>query len=166
MSEISERAVVDLALADFAMVGGDGKLDVIGGGISILGFDPAAGVTSRHSLTVTVWVPTPLCPAEFPVELSLYADGELVRLPELVGEGSPLRVASIVRIESPMHPSIDIAQRNSVGGRHIFVVDFANGLPLTAGGSFEWRARLDGDDDHDASFPFAVAGLPSTPVFG
>lgn len=166
MSAISERAVVDIILADFAMVGGDGKLSVVGGGVAVLGFDPTAGVSTRFSLVVAVTVPTELCPAEFPVEVSLYSGGELVKLPDLAGEGSPLRVASIVRLEAPAHPALSVAQREYIGSRHFFVLDLGNGLPLAPGGTYEWRSRIDGDDDHQAVYAFAVAAPPSAPVFG
>lgn len=167
MSEIARQATVELALADFAVSDPAGKVNVIGAGIAVVGFDPAQGLSSRFSLWISIHVPTKLCPAEFPVEVALVdAMGELVTLPGPAdGTSQPLRIAQVVNVERP-HAQLAAATRDHIGSRVEIVLDFSNGLPLAVGGTYEWRVRIDGDDTRTWSYPFAVTGPGQGPVIG
>jgi hypothetical protein len=68
-------------LADFANSGADGKLNIIGGGITMMAFDPNVGATIPHAVIATVAFP-PRFVGEAPaIELALQNDdGSLVTL--------------------------------------------------------------------------------------
>lgn len=166
MSEIAENAVVNLIVADFANDDGSGKINVLGKGVAILGFDARAGVTSRFTVAVDVWLPTRFAPAEFPVELALLeASGDLVAMPG-PGGAQNLRIAQVVNIQrSPMTPAAS-AEHIGSGSRINFNLDFSNGLPLVPNGRYIWRVQLDGDETRSWTYPLAVAGPGKGPIIG
>lgn len=166
MSEASEQVSLQVLLADYAQATTEGKVSIIGAGVATLGFDFRQGGTSRFSLYVATQVPTALCPVELTLEVALYSNGELVQLPGPAGEAQHIRIGQVLAVEVPNNPLMSIPQRNHTGSRHQAVFDFANGLPLTPGGNFEWRVRVDGDEDRQIVYPFAVAGPPPDPVLG
>lgn len=164
MSEIAENASVTILVADFANVDAAGKINLLGAGVAMVGFDPMQGLTSRFSIGVVIHVPTKFLPADFSFEISLVSQGgELVMLPG-PAEAQPLRVAQPVSMDRP-NVSSSPAIRGHIGSNHQAVLDFSNGLPLAVGGLYEWHVRIDGDVDRVWTYPFAVAG-PQGPVFG
>lgn len=165
MSEYAKLATVDLALTDFANTDSAGKGNLIGAGVAVVGFQAPQGLTARIALWVAVHLPTALCPAEFPVEISLLdGAGELFNLPGPSGD-QPLRMAQIVTLEKPNLP-IPVVQRDHIGSRSQIVVEFAGGLPLVPGQVYTWQVRLDGDVDRQWTYPFAVVGPQPSAVFG
>jgi hypothetical protein len=165
MSDIAERSSIEIIVADFAIVDSAGKSNLVGAGVAMLGFDPRQGLTNRFSLWVSILVPAVLCPVEFPLEIALVDSlGELVLLPGPV-DRQVLRVAQIVTAEKPA-AQIPMAQRDHIGSRVQLVLDFGSGLPLAPGSNYEWRVRLDGDEDHQKVYPFGVLGPGVGPVIG
>jgi len=166
MSDLAKAAIVEIILADYVATDAAGKGNLIGAGVALLGFEPAAGVTSKFGAWISIHVPTHLCPVEVPVEIALVdASGELVSMPGPLGEPQPFRVAQIVMIEKPTVP-VPVAQRDHIGARSQVVFDFSNGLPLVPGGLYELRVRIDGDDATTRSYPFGVLGAMPPPVIG
>lgn len=167
MSEIAEKAQVSLFLADFAASDAVGKANVIGMGVSGLGFDPSQGVTSRFSVVAEVRIPSKLAPAEASIELALLNDaGEVTSIPGPVGF-QPLRIAQVSQFEQPfVQHGYPMTQRDHVEAAARVVLDFGNGIPLAPGGMYTWQLRIDGDDDHLWTYPFIVSGGQPGPVFG
>lgn len=60
MSEVSTDATARLLIADYAAVDAAGKLNIIGGGVSVLGYVQQAGSTSPFALVVSISVPPKL----------------------------------------------------------------------------------------------------------
>ena len=165
MSEYSENARVAIIMADFANTDAAGKVNIIGGGVELVSSDPATAMTSRFILWADVRIPSAMTPAEFAVEMALIDSmGNLVEAPGPAGP-QPLRIAQVVQIERPL-PQLPNNQRDHIGARAQMVFDFGNGLPLQPGGNYEWRLMVDGDEDHQLSYPFAVVGPQPGPVFG
>lgn len=164
MSEVSQRAKKSLILADFANMDAGGKLNIVGGGVAMLGFEPNQGVTTRITLVAVVEVPGDLLPVECSFEVMLTRDGELVELPGPAGPQA-LRIGQVQTVEKPQLPG-PVALRDHVGARHIIVLDFSNGLPLAIGGTYEWVLQIDGDEDNRESYPFVVAPGAQFPVLG
>lgn len=164
MSEVSHRANKSLILADYANLDAGGKLNIIGGGVAMVGFEPSQGVSTRITLVATIDVPGDLLPAEFSVEVMLMRDGALVNLPGPAGP-QPLRIGEVQTLERPQLPG-PVALRDHVGARRIILLDFSNGLPLAPGGAYEWVVQVDGDEDNRVSYPFVVAPPPAYPVIG
>ncbi|MCM3657771.1 hypothetical protein M3147_10960 [Agromyces mediolanus] len=166
MSDIAQAATVNIVLADFANNDAGGKGNIIGAGITLVGFDFQQGVTSKFAIWISVRIPIEFCPAEFPLEMAIVdADDNLVSLPGPAGESQPLRIAQIVSVERP-NVQVPAALRDHVGGQIQFVFDFNNGLPLAPNGRYEVRVRLDGDDSRTWKYSFAVVGQAPGPVVG
>lgn len=164
MSEISESARLTLVMADFAMVTGEGKVNIVGAGLSGLGFDPGQGVTTRFTVVSEVCIPAASAPAEAAVEITLLREGEVVKLAGPLGEQA-LRIGQTPTFEKPNFPAA-MAVRDAVEARHVSVLDFGSGLPIAPNAAYEWVLQVDGDADNAIRYPFAVlAGTPG-PVFG
>ena len=71
MSEVFERASVSLILADYAVVDQLGKLQLVGGGLQIIGRDHAQGVSAAFALVVTMEFPPEVFNEQYAVEVVL-----------------------------------------------------------------------------------------------
>ncbi len=165
MSDISEHAEVNVLMADYANVDESGKLNVVGGGIALLGFDPYQQSTPRFCVVISIDVTHEFVPADFVLEVALTDDGGVVSLPTDDVDDQPVRVANSISLERAQGmPTARI--RDHVGATNFTVLDFSNGLPLTPGIPYSWRVSIDGDTENAASYPFAVPGEPDGPVMG
>lgn len=165
MSEIAERAKVSVVMADFANTDAAGKANIVGGGVAVVGFDPNTAITSSFTVWIDIWIPTSLTPTEFPVEVALIdSAGDVVGIPGPAGVQA-LRVAQVVQVERPM-PQLPNVLRDHIGSRVQLVFQFGNGLPVRPGGAFTWRIQIDGDEDHQWNYPWAVVGAQPGPVIG
>lgn len=166
MSDLSEQATLSLLLADYASMSEVGKLNMIGGGVSAIGFDAVAGVTNRFTLIASTHAPGRILPAEGAIDIGLYREGQLVEM-EQPGGPQPLRIGQPVRLEKPTHAGISLSHRDGLMTSHHILVDFSNGLPLNPDTLYEWRMKIDMDEDRTARFPFAVLGATvAPPVLG
>jgi hypothetical protein len=165
MSEVASRALVNVALADYAADDAAGKVNVIGKGLAVIGYDARQNISTPFVLVLDVWVPTDLLPAEFAIDVSLLDEsGEIVELPTPVGS-QKLRIAHVAEVKYPTgNFSNGVAKH--VGGRANLTVNFNTGIPLAPNGLYTWRIELDGDEDYQWTYPFAVAGPPKAPVIG
>lgn len=97
MSNVSEQAVINLTIADYANVDNGGKANLVGVGGGIIPLTPT-GLTTRFSVFAEIRIPGSLCPCEMTVEYSLRnASGSVVELAGPVPQ--PVRVANIVTVE-------------------------------------------------------------------
>ncbi|MEP6697972.1 MAG: hypothetical protein ABJA34_14005 [Pseudonocardiales bacterium] len=166
MSEVSDAAVVRLFLADYAAVDAASKLNMIGGGLSLIGFNPGTSLSAPFSLVATVSVPPALYGAECSVEIILEdAAGVLVSLPGPTGETQTMRVGQAVTFQRPIFPAASVPE-NLVDARVQWVLNFAAGLPLPVGNRYIWRIRIDHETRPDWVEAFFVPGPPPGPVIG
>lgn len=164
MSDLAARAQVNIALADYAADDAGGKVNVIGKGLAVIGYDARQNISTPFVLVLDVWVPAEVLPAEFPIDIALIDDsGELVELPTPMGP-QKLRIAQVVEVKPPLAFSNAVAKH--IGGRANLTVNFNTGLPLAPNGLYTWRIELDGDETYQWAYPFAVAGPPTPPVLG
>ncbi|WP_141244903.1 hypothetical protein [Mycobacterium intracellulare] len=161
MSEASESAHVRIFLADYAIVDPLGKITVVGGGISILGFNPASGTTAPFSV-VAIASFDPKCIGDSPaVELLLENDeGQLVHLP---GQPGPLRVGTSEKLNPPALPGANIPN-DAVRPKAQILMQFQNGLPLPPGNGFRWRVRVDHESRPEWAEPLYVPTASAGPV--
>ena len=97
MSNVSEQAVINLTIADYANVDNGGKANLVGVGGGIIPLTPT-GLTARFSVFAEIRIPGSLCPCEMTVEYSLRdASGAVVEMAGPVPQ--PVRVANIVTVE-------------------------------------------------------------------
>ncbi len=165
MSELSEQATTSILLSDFANVTEVGKLNVVGAGVTMLGFEAQQGVTARFSLVAIIEAPPSVSlPVDCTIEFTLYSEGSIVEVPGPAGPQT-MRIGQTSTIEIPALP-VNAALRGKLSGRNITVLDFSSGLPLIPGTIYEWVVQIDGDSTERHTYPFIVAGPQQQPVIG
>jgi hypothetical protein len=165
VSEVAEDAVVRLLMADYAAVDAAGKVNIIGGGISGLGYQPNIGVTSAFALVAWIIVPPKHYHAECAVEIVLEdVSGNVVSLPGPAGNPQAVRIGQAVRFDEAKSPPGVV--RGALPSRTQWVMAFANGLPLPMGQKYRWRIKIDTQTRDAWTEDFVVSGVDPTPVFG
>jgi hypothetical protein len=170
MSEVADTAHVRLLLADYASVDPQGKLNIIGGGIIITGFNAEGGVTAPFAV-VAVAAFDPRFAGESPaVEVLLEQEnGDVVTMPGPVGSlGEPqhLRVGASDPLSAPAAPPGMHIPPTAVRLRKQFVLYFAAGLPLAPGHAYTWRVKIDHETRDEWTETMYVPAVGSGPVIG
>lgn len=165
MSEVADDARVRLLLADYAAVDAAGKLNIIGGGITAIGYVKDTGLTAAFAVVVLIMVPSQHLGAECSVELVLEDEaGNPVSLPGPAGEAQTMRIGRVIQFTEPK--ALPGVPRLALGIRHQLVLGFANGLPLPVGQRYAWRVKIDHDSKGDWIEDFFVPGPPPGFVIG
>lgn len=166
VSELSESATVRLQLADFASADPQNKINLIGGGLSLIGFNPQVGLSQPFALVVWVTVPAKFYDAEATVEIVLEdSGGGLVALPAPVGAAQPLRIGQAVTFEKPNFAPAYVPP-GQMPARAQWVLNFNTGLPLPPGQRYVWRVRVDTETQASWVEEFFVPGAAPGPVIG
>ena len=149
MSEVASSAHVHMTLAVYASIDASGKINIIGGGITVLGIDAAAGVAAPHAIVAVVTFRTEFIGESPPVELALeHDDGSIVAIPGAIGPfGEPqlLRVGAADPLKAPVSMVGANVPYDAIRPRAQFVMHFGNGLPLAPGRGYTWRIKVDHD---------------------
>lgn len=165
MSEIAEDATVRLLIADYAATDAAGKLNVIGGGVSSIGYVAQTGLTAAFAVVMSVAVPSKHLNAECSVELVLEdSTGAPVSLPGPAGQSQLLRIGQAIQFGEPK--ALPGIPRLALPLRHQWVVAFSNGLPLPVGQLYVWRVKIDHDTRDIWTETFYVPGPVPGPVLG
>lgn len=167
MSNVFDAASVSLMMADYAVTDKLRKLQVIGGGLQVVGRDHAKGVSTAFALVITMSFEPGVINEHYAFEVVLEtADGTPAQLgTSTEGDGKVMRFGQNVQVEEPNFPGIGVP-RHALPPRNQMVLYFNAGLPLPAGGVLVWKARIDGDSKPDWTLPFFVPSPPSGPVLG
>lgn len=165
MSEIAENCAASVILADYVAIDSAGKANVVGGGISFVGFDPQMNLTSPFALYVVVATPMPSNHEnQAAMEITLVrSDGQIVLLPGNDGVPAPLRISQIIEFKLNQPQGTDRPPANFPSTVST-AVHFANGLPLTPGVHYRWEIKVDGELKATTSFMVPQPSAP--PVFG
>lgn len=170
MSEVAASAHVHMMLADFANFDASRKINVIGGGLTVIGFDAGSGATAPHAIVATVTFGTEFIGETPAIELALeHDDGSIVALPSPAGPlGEPqfLRVGTADPLKPSVLPGNVTIPHDAIRPRAHFVMYFANGLPLALGHSYTWRIKIDHETRDEWTTTFHVPAPPATPVIG
>lgn len=167
MSEAAESAHVRIVMADYVNADPSGKINLVGAGITFIGFDTSNGRTPECGVVATVSFGAEFQGESPAVELWLEdQDGALVALPAPEGTLPQfLRVGAA----QPLRPNIPqgmIIPDGQVRPRVQFALQFGAGLPLAAGHGYRWRLQIDGTRRDEWTEPFFVV-LPSAgPIVG
>jgi hypothetical protein len=164
VSQVSDAAAVHILMADYAAVDSTGKLNVIGGGVTVVGSPPAGPGRIPLSLIVWVVVPPQHYGANSTVEVTLEDDsGEIVTWPSgSSGEPELARIVQQVRFPEPNLPRGSDAVRGFLPARLQFVVGFPGGLALAKDRGYRWRVTVDDQSREDWTEHFVVvAGRPT-----
>ncbi len=150
-------------IADYAATDAAGKLNVIGGGLTIIGYQ--MNTTSAFALVVWVSVPPKHYNADCAVEIVLEdSSGTPVGLPTPTGQSQIMRIGQVVRFEEPKLPPG--VPRHEMQSRTQFVFAFPTGLPIQVGQRYAWRVKLDDHSRDDWAEEFFVPGPAPGPVLG
>lgn len=161
MSEVSTDAELTLLMADFAALDPQGKLNLLGGGVNIIGYDPMQGVTARFTVVGRVRIPAKYTPTDVTVEISLLDDaGDVVLLG--APNSQPFRLAQVAKIEKPNVIGMPTLPPELLA-QHIMVLDIP-GLPLQPGRTYSWSLRVDGDEENARRQTFLVPGIGAPPI--
>lgn len=165
---IPTEAQIQIILADYAAADVAGKLNVIGGGLNFIGSGGAGTPSTPFTAVVLCWVPGKYAGQTFAftVELHDVTIGQIVQLPSpQVGQFQPVRAQQAVTI-TPVQVAPGLAVPQDSLQAHNMVIQFANGLPLEPGHSYEWRVQIDGQHRPNWWYRFHVLGAAPGPVFG
>lgn len=168
MSQVFDRAAVSMVLADYAVSDELGKLQLVGGGLQIIGRDHATGASAAFALVVSMVFPAEVFHEQYAFEVVLQDDaGEPLELSAPpAGAVSPVvRFGQTLQVEEPNFRSSGVPRRALPARTHV-VLYFNTGLPLPAGRVLAWRARIDGGSRPDWTLPFFVPGPLAPPVLG
>ena len=142
MSEASQSAHVRILLADYAVTDASSKTTLVGGGITITGLNPASGMTAAFAVFASASFDPRFIGAAPTVELSLEdIDGHPVQLP---GHPAPLQLSASDELIQPRLAGAAIPV-DAVRPKVQLLMQFQNGLPLTAGRGYRWRMTVDGE---------------------
>lgn len=160
MSESSSAASGTVLLADFVNVDSAGKVNIIGGWIQFMGFDPASKLTAPFAVFVNVTVNIPSFEdTSATVEVLLVdADGHPVSITGPEGSNT-MRFSHEVDFLHVVAPHLQTPPVGFPGTSNI-VLNFPSGLPLKVGASYEWLVLM--DQTRLASTTFFVPGLAQT----
>jgi hypothetical protein len=161
MSEASKSAHVRIFLADYAVADPGGKVTIVGGGIAIIGVNPATGTTAPFTVVASVSF-DPKSIGESPaVELMLEDEqGQLVQLP---GQPGPLRVGTSEKLNPPVLQGANVPN-DAIRPRAQIVFQFQNGLPLAPGNGFRWRVKVDQETQPEWTETMYVPTASAGPV--
>ena len=164
MSEVFERASVSLVLADYAVADQLGKLQMVGGGLQIVGRDHVKGISSAFALVVSLDFPPEVFNEQYAFEVVLQDTfGSPVEL--TAGGAGVMRFGQTLQVEEPNFRGNGVPRRALPARSHV-VLYFNTGLPLPAGGVLVWRASIDGESRPEWTLPFFVPAPPAGPVLG
>jgi len=168
MSEVYEKAALSLILADFAVADQLGKLQMVGGGLQLVGRDHTTGASAAFALVVSLTFPPELFNEQYAFEVVLEdTAGNPLELAEsaAVPGSRVMRFGQTLQIEEPNFRGSGVPRRSLPTRSHV-VLYFNTGLPLPPGRVLVWRARIDGESKPDWTVPFFVPAPPPAPVLG
>ncbi len=168
MSVVYEQAAVALMLADYAVADQMGKLQVVGGGLQIVGRDHATGTSAAFALVVSLTFPPEVFNEQYAFEVvledELGAPVELGQAPR-GANSNVMRFGQTLQVEEPNFRGSAVPRRALPARSHV-VLYFNTGLPLPFGQVLYWRARIDGESRPTWTQPFFVPAPPTGPVLG
>jgi len=166
MSTLGDAARINLLLSDYAAADAANKINVLGLGWQVTRILPETGLTAPHALVVTIDVPPGFAGDEFSFEVGLYdTGGDLVEAPGPSGEPAPIRIGQAIVTEAPVFQG-HYVPKGEVWCHNQAVINFAGGLPLAVGNTYEWRVSIDGNHDERWTMSLHVAGSAPGPVIG
>lgn len=170
MSDVFEQASVSLILADFAVADQLGKLQMVGGGLQIIGRDHGTGLSAAFALVVSLSFPPTLVNEQYAFEVVLETEAGLpVHLDDVAPTDMSavrvMRFGQTLQIEEPNFRGSGVPRR-ALPTRSQVVLYFNTGLPLPSGQVLVWRARIDGESRPDWTVLFFVPAPPPAPVLG
>jgi len=166
MPTVYEDASAVLLLADFANADPSGKVNMVGAGFILAGWDPNARTTAPMHLAVMIDVHGRHAGQQMTFELELrdLDLDQVVALPTPLGSEEAVRVAQNAKLEKISIPGVVLPEEFPC--RVQMTLAFPTGLPLTPGHGYAWRLKIDGQRRRHWEARFYVPEMPQGPVFG
>lgn len=166
--EPADSARVSILLADFANTDSDGKLNIVGGGLQFIGYDPYANTTLPFAVVATVSFGHECAHSSPSIELQLEDhEGQLVTIPGPTGHDGPLvRVGKSDPLAAVSYPTAPEFQTAPLDPSVKIVLGFSTGLPLPSGRVYTWRVMIDAQRREEWATRFFVPGIQSPPAIG
>lgn len=164
-----------MIIADYVASDSSGKVNMIGGGLGILGAGivkvidadrrtPIAG--TPHGLFVSVGVGPEMHGTQAVVEMTLeYLDSTVVQLPPPAhpdGDLQEVRITQTATFSEPDLPEEFEVPAKDMLARNQWVLMFPAGLTLEPGLMYQWRVTVDGVKRNDWTERFYVADAFAT----
>jgi hypothetical protein len=169
MSAAAESAHVRIILADYVAEAQQGKLTIVGAGVSIVGVNVQTGLTAPLAVVATATFDPQFLGDHPAMELSLETDGQLVQLPgatdEIGGEPQYLRVAASEQLKPTVLPGATIPTE-AIRPKAQMMMHFQSGLPLAPGHLYTWRVKIDYVTRDEWTESMYVPTLNPGPVIG
>ncbi|MEV8213237.1 hypothetical protein [Leifsonia sp. NPDC077715] len=138
---VALQAHASVTLADFVNVDGDGKTNVIGGGLRALPLD-SRGYSAPFGVLASIALPEEPDHSVI-VELVLTGPhGETVRLADETGRSTEIRVTQQATFTSSPHHVV--LRAHAFPATHVIAVSFPGGLRFLPGCDYRWQVELDG----------------------
>lgn len=174
MSAVSDAAVVRITIADYVANDASGKLNMIGGGLSVIGVPTVKDATEATTtntapfgIAVSVAVDPDHYGATCDVQIVLEdLDGHPVQL----SAGGPMKdddlttvhVREEIRFPTPAFAEQLRVPEGAVRARWAGAVMFPAGLPLPPDNTYVWRVLIDSETRTDWTEPFFVPAVETT----
>jgi len=155
-------ASVSVILADYVGVDAAGKLNIVGGGLMVMGVQPD-GNCAPHHVVALVDLPGKYAGQNFSLALSLWnAETDSgVQLPGPNGKLEALRIQQIATAVPTYLPGGILPQDFPI--RVQMSIGFPSGLPLPSGARYVWKADIEGQRKKGWRGNFYVLAPPSPP---
>jgi hypothetical protein len=156
VSAVSDGAIVRILLADYVAIDGSSKkLQVVGGGITILGVNSRTGLSAPFGVLVVVEAPSSLYGAECSVDVTIEDAAGAVALLPGEGPGEPLQLKQTIKLDAPALQAPD-DPKDFLTARVMLALMFSVGLPLAPGAGYRVRLKIDGETRSEWTDGFIV----------
>jgi hypothetical protein len=157
VSALSDGAIVRILLADYVAIDGSSKkVQVVGGGITILGVNSRTGLSAPFGVLVVIEAPSSLYGAEFSADVTIEdAAGGAVILLLGEGPGEPVQIKQTIKLDAPPLQAPD-DPKDFLTARTMLALMFPVGLPLAPGAGYRVRLKIDGETRSEWTDGFIV----------
>lgn len=162
-----DDAIVNVMIADFINIDQAGKFNGIGMGFQFTAIT-AAGTSPSQFVAAIVDLPQKYANQRVDLSLELFdlTDGGVFQVPNPHGRPEALRAQQLFTVPAP-HINVPGFQAPSdLTCRLQMVLGFPNGLPLSPGKTYEWRASVDHQRRKGWVARFLVLEPTPPPVLG
>lgn len=151
---------VRILMADYAAIDQAGKLNITGGGISVV-LKPSGPQPVPIALVVSLAVPPELYDTECDVKVALEnSSGELVTMASHEGR-QPVQIEHRVKFGEPLAAVPEAAPKRFLWATSQVVVQLPAGLPVQAYEGYQWRVIVDDHAPDEWTERFVALPQPS-----
>jgi hypothetical protein len=153
---------VRILMADYATIDQAGKLNITGGGISVV-VKPPGPQPVPIALVVSLAVPPELYNSESDLKVALEnSSGEPVTMATHEGQ-QPVRIEHRAKFGEPLVDIPEPGLKRFLWATTQVVVQLPGGVPVQAYAGYQWRVTVDGHTSDDWTERFVALPPPPSP---